>query len=84
MCVQGETTLFYTVTMEFIIILMMLQLRRVSAGWQLRGRFLLSFLFSVHAVYPIMLAGGFAVLLAHTCSDKQAVAAAAVVGGNWR
>ncbi len=31
-CVHGETTPFYTVTMEFIIILMMLQLRRVSVG----------------------------------------------------
>lgn len=31
-CVRGETTPFYTVTMEFIIILMMLQLRRVSVG----------------------------------------------------
>lgn len=47
-CVQGETTPFYTVTMEFIIILMMLQLRRVSVGWQLRGRFLLSFPFMLY------------------------------------
>lgn len=31
-CMQGETAPFYTVTMEFIIILMMLQLRRVSVG----------------------------------------------------
>lgn len=31
-CVQGETTPFYMVTMEFIIILMMLQLRQVSVG----------------------------------------------------
>lgn len=44
-----------------------------------------SSLFFVHAVYPIMLTRGFAVLLAHTCSDKQAVAAVVVaVGGNWR
>lgn len=42
-CVQRGTTQFYMVTMEFIFILMMLQLRRVSVGWQLRGRFLLYF-----------------------------------------
>lgn len=34
---QGKITLFYVVTMEFIIFLMMLQLRRVSVGCHLRG-----------------------------------------------
>lgn len=29
---QGETTLFYMVTVEIIIILMMLRLRKVSVG----------------------------------------------------
>lgn len=69
---------FYSVTMEFIIILMMLQLRQVSVGWQLRGRFHL--FFYVHTVYAIMIAGDFAGLLAHTCSDNQAAVVA--VGGN--
>lgn len=74
-CVQGETTPFHTVTMEFIIILMMLQLRQYLLVDSCVGGFFSLFsscCISHHARW------GFAVLLAHTCSDKQAVAAVVV------